>query len=274
MRTLSAVLYDKTNSGPAKLEKQSRAINKHDSLFVVKYASLGQPHWPIIKVIKHLRNLYKLKWLHPRILFRRHTNLQEKLLGDLRRKVLWGVVNADFGPPPCNWPRMNKVNGECAYSSKHFSRCTAGSVYKILCIANNCNCFYIGKSQRYIKMRIQEHIGEVTKLYNKHILLPNQTTITPPPIQSQGSTNCLSTMSLVTQSRTSYQDLPQTNPMCVVIEDAPPLPPIGLTMHLHTQAPSDLSGIDAVTVVPQALIIHSKKLPPTSKYHSMQEQLQ
>jgi hypothetical protein len=28
-------------------------------------------------------------------------------------------------------------------------------------------------------MRVQEHIGEVTKLYHKYILCPNQTTTTP-----------------------------------------------------------------------------------------------
>jgi hypothetical protein len=41
MRTLSTVLEDEINSGTARLEKKSCTINKHDSLFVVKYASLG-----------------------------------------------------------------------------------------------------------------------------------------------------------------------------------------------------------------------------------------
>jgi hypothetical protein len=82
MRKVSAVLDNKTNSGPTRLKK-SCAINKHDSFFVVKYVSLGQSHQPIIKVIKYLRNLYKLKWLRPRIVFSPHTNLQEKLLGGL-----------------------------------------------------------------------------------------------------------------------------------------------------------------------------------------------
>jgi hypothetical protein len=147
MWTLSALLDNKTNSCPPRLEKQLRAINNHDTFFVVKYASLGQSHRPIIKVIKYLQNPYKLKWLHPRIVFSRHTNLQEKLQGDLQQKVCWGVVNADFGPLPCNCPQKYKVNGEWAYGGEHFSCRTAGSVYKILCNANDCNCFYIGKSQ-------------------------------------------------------------------------------------------------------------------------------
>ncbi len=263
--TLSAVLDNKTDSDPARLKKKSCTIDKHDSLFVVKYASLGRQHWPMIKVIKHLQDLYKLKWLCPCLIFSRHTNLQEKLLRDLGRKVLWGVVDADFSPCPCNCPQKYKVNGECAYGGEHFSCHTAGSVYKILCNANNCNCFYIGKSQRYIKMRIQEHIGEVTNLYIKHILLSNQTTTTTTSTQLQGSTNRSSTMSLAMQSITSYQDLPQTNPMCVVIKNVPPLPPINLTMHLRTWTPSDVSNIDPVTVVQQPPIVHFENLPPTPK---------
>jgi hypothetical protein len=82
MRTLSAVLDNKTNSGPTILEKKSRTINKPDSLFIVKYASISRSHRPMIKRIKKLLNLYKLKWLRPRIVFSRHANLQEKLLRD------------------------------------------------------------------------------------------------------------------------------------------------------------------------------------------------
>jgi hypothetical protein len=147
MQTLSAVLDDKTNSGPTRLEKKSHTINKRDSLFVVKYASLGQSHRPMITVIKNLWNSYMSKWLHPRVIFSHHTNLQEKLLRDLHRKVLWGVVDADFGRHPCNCPQKYKVNGECAYGSEHFSCRTVRRVFKISCNANNCNCFYVGKSQ-------------------------------------------------------------------------------------------------------------------------------
>ncbi len=42
-------------------------------------------------MVEHLRNLYPLKWLRPRVVFSRHANLQEKLIGDLRWKVLWGL---------------------------------------------------------------------------------------------------------------------------------------------------------------------------------------
>ncbi len=83
MRTLSAVLNNETNSGPARLKKKSRTINKCESLFVLKYVSFSQSHRPMIKIIKNLQNLYKLKWLRPRVVFSHHTNLQEILLRDL-----------------------------------------------------------------------------------------------------------------------------------------------------------------------------------------------
>jgi hypothetical protein len=51
--------------------------------------------------------------------------------------------------------------------------------------------------------------------------------------------------------------------MCVVIKSAPLLSPIGLTIHLPTQTPSDVSNIDPVTVVPQPPIIHFEDLPLT-----------
>jgi hypothetical protein len=166
MRMLKVVLEDESSSGPARLEKKSRAADKRDSLLVVKYANLGSNHRPIIQIIKHLRNECKLKWLRPRVIYSRHANLQEKLLGDLQQKVMCGVVDADFDQCPCNCPRNYKVNGECAYSGEQYSCRTAVIVYKISCNASNCNCFYIGKLQSYVKTLVQEHIGEVTKLYN------------------------------------------------------------------------------------------------------------
>jgi hypothetical protein len=43
---------------------------------------------------------YHLKWLCPPVVYSMHNNLQEKLLGDLRCKLLWNVVDADLGKCP------------------------------------------------------------------------------------------------------------------------------------------------------------------------------
>jgi len=128
MRMLGAVLDDESSSGPNRLDKKSRAVDCRDSLFIVKFANLGK-NKPINHVIRHLRNLYKLKWLRLRVVFSRHTNLQEKLLGDLRRKLMLGIVDADLGQRPCNCPRRFKIDGQCAYSSGDRFTCrTAGTV--------------------------------------------------------------------------------------------------------------------------------------------------
>ena len=245
MRTLGAVLDDESDSGPARLEKKSRATDKRDSFLVVKYASLGHSQRPLVQTVKKLRNAFKLKWLRPRVVFSRHTNLQEKLLGDLRRKLLMGIEDADFGPRPCNCPRKFKVDGVCAYGDSKFTCRTAGCVYKITCKVPNCQCFYVGKSQRYTKTRIQEHIGEVTKLYNKHVLLPNSTMPPTAPSQQSKSTRS-STVSLATQSMSGRDcdDLMSQlsiGGLCIPTESEPPHPPDNLTI---AGAPSDISDID------------------------------
>jgi hypothetical protein len=86
LRTLSAILSEEETSGRTQARNKSRSIDKRDSLFIVKYASLGR-NKPIHAVVKKLRNDFKLKWLRPRVVYSRQTNLQEKLLGDLLRKL-------------------------------------------------------------------------------------------------------------------------------------------------------------------------------------------
>jgi hypothetical protein len=135
MCTLRAILKDITKSGPIRLAKQSRQKDKQDTFFIVKYANLGKGIRPINQVIKRLLDAYRLKWLRPRVVYSQHTNLQENLLGDLRRKLLWGIVDADLGQCPCNCPCRFKVNGECAYGGDDTCR-TSGTMYKVTCKAN------------------------------------------------------------------------------------------------------------------------------------------
>jgi hypothetical protein len=147
MRSLCEVLNNNSQSCPSRLENQSRAINKRDSLFIVTYANLGQSNRPINQIIRRMRNKFKLKWLRPRVIYSCHSNLQEKLLGDLKRKLLWGITDANLGCCPCNCPRNHKVNGVCAYSSNIYTCQTTKTVYKNTCKVNGCKCFYIWKLQ-------------------------------------------------------------------------------------------------------------------------------
>jgi hypothetical protein len=244
MRTLRAVLEDNTQSGPTRREKRNRTIDHRNTIFIVKYADLGKE--PLIKRIRRIRNELKLKWLRPHVIYSRHTNLREKLLGDLNRKLLHGIVDADYGTRPCNCPTRFKINGNCAYSNGETTCRTAGIVYKISCKNESCKCFYIGKSQRYVKTRVQEHIGEVTKLYDKHILSsnqPNQPLRSPPPTQTTDNQSA-SLISLMTQEKSPAQpsEPNEPPPLCVIIEDhVPTIIPRTMTMRLRSRANSDLT---------------------------------
>jgi hypothetical protein len=172
-------------------------------------------------VIKSLRNAYRLKWLCPHVIYSRHTNLQERLLGDLKRKLLWGVIDTDLGKCPCNCPNKFKVNGECVYGGDNSGQ-TSGTVHKISCKHDNCNCFYIGKSQRYIKTCVQEHIGEVAKLHAKNILTINHSQKSSPPPQSSQtqSTMCSNPFSLEMQQTTpNHGSNENTPPLCGVVDN-------------------------------------------------------
>jgi hypothetical protein len=151
LQTLQAVLKDESQSGPLQLERKSHKTDHHDTLFITKYANLGPNTRPINQVIKKLRNQYNLRWLRPRVVYSRHMNLHKKLLGNLKQKLLIGIVNADLGQWPCNCLMKFKVNGACAFGGDE-PCCTTGVIYKVSCCASqSCNCFYICKSQQYIK---------------------------------------------------------------------------------------------------------------------------
>jgi hypothetical protein len=70
MRSLSDILDDESQSEPSRLERQSHAIDKLGSFFIVKHANLCKNQQPIHQVISHLRNEFKLKWLCPKVIYR------------------------------------------------------------------------------------------------------------------------------------------------------------------------------------------------------------
>ncbi len=181
------------------------------------------------------------------MVYSRHTNLQEKLLGDLRRKLLWGIVDPDLGQRPCNYPCRFKVNGACAYGGDDTCR-TSGTVYKVTCKANeNCKCFYIGKSQRYIKTQVQEHIGEVSKLYAKYILWANQLQKTTHSSLTQQSTSTTQSgffsLAMQEENLTIYKPPSSFPPHCVLINNTHQPQPTGLRMQVCNCTQSNVSSI-------------------------------
>ncbi len=147
--------------------------------------------------------------------------MQEKLLGNLKRKLLWGITDANLGCRPCNCPRNHKVNGVCAYGSNGYSCWTARTVYKITCKVNGCNCFYIGKSQQYVNKQVQEHIGEVVKIYPKTILPTNQQPAHPTSSNPHTSTTSSVELSLDKQTDSVHE----SPPLHVIINNNAPNQP-------------------------------------------------
>ena len=117
---------------------------------------------------------------------------------------------------------------------------------------------------------MQEHIGEVTKLYNKIILLPNRAASIPPPSNpSSGSSTRSSTLlSLETQSISdkSYEDpiLSQISQgICLPINAAHPTSPTGIIIN---RVPSDISEMASPaeilpTIVPYGRFNASNETP-------------
>ncbi len=157
-----------------------------------------------------------------------------------------------MGKHPCNCLTKFKVkaNGVWAYGGDDSCR-TSGTVYKTSCLSNGCKCFYIGKSQCYVKTHIQEHIGEVTKLYAKNIVATNRSQMTTPPSRpSQTQSEARSTSSLAIQEETSSLDSVEgTAPLCVVINNtATNTPPPGTDMQLQNWMSPDMGPTNNSTI--------------------------
>jgi hypothetical protein len=90
------------------------------------------------------------------------SNLREIFQGDLGGKIMEGAQSKDFIDRQCNCVASSKVNGQCLYGEK----CRrAVVVYKATCKV--CEKQHYGNTQQYLKLRINQHVGETVKLVNK-----------------------------------------------------------------------------------------------------------
>ena len=149
----------------AQLRKEEWKKDKRNIYFLQKYDG----HWrtPIHKTIKKLRDKRGLQWLRVRMIKKRHQNLKEMLLSDAQHKIMKSVVphlyqkNTENGKCTCR--STHKIGGtECHYKEE----CeTTAVVYKIKCKC--CGAYYLGKTQRSLKCRCQEHYWDVGKFFKK-----------------------------------------------------------------------------------------------------------
>ena len=120
--------------------------------FVVGYRKFWTT--PIHAVINRIRKRFGFNWLRISMAYKCHSNLAMSLMGDISSKLMVRIEDETWKDRECNCGLAFKRECTCIFGS----RCREGAVvYKTTCRC--CGSYYIGKTQRYLKVRIWEHIG-------------------------------------------------------------------------------------------------------------------
>ena len=119
---------------------------------------------PVDSIISQYRNKHKINWLRVSMVYKRHANLKEILLGDLHGKVMAHTKDTATKQLICNCRADTKVDGKCIYNDGDCKK--AGVIYKLTCKC--CNMFYIGKMQNYLKKRMAGHQLELAAQIRQH----------------------------------------------------------------------------------------------------------
>ena len=110
-------------------------------------------------------------WLRVSMSYKRFANLEQKLKGDLARKVMAGVGCREFSAEKCNCNRASlDADGVCRYGKDQCR--TKAIIYQAEC--TDCSMVYIGSTQGNFKKRMEAHCGQVRDLVRigkKQILL-------------------------------------------------------------------------------------------------------
>ena len=215
---LSTILDSRTREkAEAEMKKTEWNKDAKRTIFIIKKYE-GKWRTPIHVTLKKLREKYGLKWFRYRILSSRHSNLKEKLLGDLSRKVMRGVEDFEYVKKirrgKCTCVRTHKPNGECMYKEE----CeTKAVIYKITCKC--CDSFYIGKTARSLKQRCQEHYQGLGKFYDKRKCFYTRLeedanpSITPPSSQSSRSSRLTRSQPRSQLSTPQHNHTPTSTPI-------------------------------------------------------------
>jgi hypothetical protein len=139
------------------IKKRRERDRRRAFLFKVAYSCFGNQK-PIHRKLKEIKDRYKtLKWIRPSMCYHRYGNLRELFQADLTLKLMDGITSKDFENSPCNC--RNKST--CPY----FGKCRRKIVvYKATCLQTQA--VYIGNTQQPLKLRMQQHVGDVKRLYS------------------------------------------------------------------------------------------------------------
>jgi len=178
----------------AELQKDEVWKKDKRNTYVLSRFSGNWRNKPIHKVIKGLKDQRGLGWLRVRMVYKRHLNLKEMLLGDLHNKCMRGVDTAEHAKKTrkkkCTCRSSHLVNGQCIYGEE----CeTEAVIYKVTCKC--CGEIYLGKTQNSLKKRIQKHYQDVGRFLKTRKAaerrleqpLPDDALLTPQSSQTEGN---------------------------------------------------------------------------------------
>ena len=110
-------------------------------------------------MVRKLIKKHNLPYLCIKMAHMRFSNLGEMLQADLQSKLMQGISDREYESRKCNCNAVNKVDGKCLFDGKCRE---AMIVYEIKDKITGKS--YIGKTQRYLKKRTAEHIGDVVAI--------------------------------------------------------------------------------------------------------------
>ena len=129
---------------------------RRQCFFVVGYSRVWTT--PIHAILNRLKSKYVFKWLRLSTAYTCHSNLASLLNANTGSKVMAGIVDEGSRDRDCNCGPSFKKDGECIFGG----RCRESYVVcKLTCRC--CNMYYVGKTQRQLKIRTWEHVRATWK---------------------------------------------------------------------------------------------------------------
>ena len=139
------------------LRMHKRKKNAHRQCFlVVGYSRVWTT--PCHAILNRLRCKYRFKWLRLSMAYTCHSNLASLINADTGSKVMAGIVDEGSRDRPCKCGTGFKKDGEYIFGGQCRESCL---VYKLTCRFSNM--YYIGKTQRQLKIRIWDHVRATWK---------------------------------------------------------------------------------------------------------------
>ena len=115
---------------------------------------------PAGKRSKKLCKDYNMTWLRVNISYSTFQNLVQKFNADANKKLMDGIYAQGYQNTKCVCCEKSKLdNGKCHYEG-FCQRSTL--IYELLCLKTGKS--YVGKTQKYLRVRTQQHVTSVWKL--------------------------------------------------------------------------------------------------------------